>query len=153
MNSRGTDETSISDRRMEGSFKLIVGKSHLQKKNYLIFFGLRTHKQTNTHTLLKSFFVIYFQSLDLVYPISRSFIWQNNFSPFWGSYPGRLLWKLSLAATLNIALKLIGAVVVAQLVERLLPIPEVRGSNPVISKKYIEHWLSTVLTKRPGMAH
>ena len=28
----------------------------------------------------------------------------------------------------------IGAVVVAQLVERLLPIPEVRGSNPVIGK-------------------
>ena len=27
-----------------------------------------------------------------------------------------------------------GAVVVAQLVERLLPIPEVRGSNPVIGK-------------------
>ena len=26
------------------------------------------------------------------------------------------------------------AVVVAQLVERLLPIPEVRGSNPVIGK-------------------
>ena len=34
------------------------------------------------------------------------------------------------------------AVVVAQLVERLLPIPEVHGSNPVISKNlhvYIEH--------------
>ena len=33
------------------------------------------------------------------------------------------------------------AVVVAQLVERLLPIPEVRGSNPVIGKNlfYIEH--------------
>ena len=30
--------------------------------------------------------------------------------------------------------------VVAQLVERLLPIPQVHGSNPVISKKlYIEH--------------
>ena len=28
------------------------------------------------------------------------------------------------------------AVVVAQLVERLLPIPEVRGSNPVIGKIY-----------------
>ena len=28
-----------------------------------------------------------------------------------------------------------GAVVVAQLVERLLPIPEVHGSNPVIGKK------------------
>ena len=32
------------------------------------------------------------------------------------------------------------AVVVAQLVERLLPIPEVRGSNPVIGNNlYIEH--------------
>ena len=30
-------------------------------------------------------------------------------------------------------------VVVAQLVERLLPTPEVRGSNPVIFKIYIEH--------------
>ena len=29
--------------------------------------------------------------------------------------------------------------VVAQLVERSLPIPEVRGSNPVIGKNYIEH--------------
>ena len=27
----------------------------------------------------------------------------------------------------------------AQLVERSLPIPEVRGSNPVIGKNYIEH--------------
>ena len=35
-----------------------------------------------------------------------------------------------------------GAVVVAQLVERLLPIPEVRGSNPVIDKNFIEHLLS-----------
>ena len=33
------------------------------------------------------------------------------------------------------------AVVVAQLVERLLPIPEVCGSNPVIGKNYIEHLL------------
>ena len=44
------------------------------------------------------------------------------------------------------------AVVVAQLVERSLPIPEVRGSNPVI-----EYLLSTVLKdekkKRPGMGH
>ena len=31
------------------------------------------------------------------------------------------------------------AVVVAQLVERSLPIPEVRGSNPVIGKKIIGH--------------
>ena len=36
-------------------------------------------------------------------------------------------------------------VVVAQLVEQSLPIPEVRGSNPVIGKKYIEHLLSTVI--------
>ena len=37
------------------------------------------------------------------------------------------------------------AVVVAQLVERLLPIPEVRGSNRVIGKNlyiYIEHLLT-----------
>ena len=32
-----------------------------------------------------------------------------------------------------------GAVVVAQLVERSLPIPEVHSSNPVIGKIYIEH--------------
>ena len=31
--------------------------------------------------------------------------------------------------------KYYGAVMVAQLVERLLPIPEVRGLNPVIGKK------------------
>ena len=31
----------------------------------------------------------------------------------------------------------VGAVVVAQLVERSLPIPEVRGLNPVIGKKFI----------------
>ena len=49
--------------------------------------------------------------------------------------------------------------VVAQLVERSLPTPEVCGSNPVIGKKYIEDLLSTVLIrrkekeKRPGMAH
>ena len=34
------------------------------------------------------------------------------------------------------------AVVVAQLVEQLFPIPEVRGSNPVISKKL--YWIFTV---------
>ena len=39
--------------------------------------------------------------------------------------------------------------VVAQLVEWPLPIPEVRGSNPVIGKIYIEHCLlSTVLKRR-----
>ena len=37
------------------------------------------------------------------------------------------------------------AVVVAQLVEQSLPTPEVRSSNPVIGKIYIEHLLSTVL--------
>ena len=48
----------------------------------------------------------------------------------------------STASTTNI----ISAVVVAQLVERSLPTPEVRGSNPVISKIYIEQWLlSTIL--------
>ena len=45
-----------------------------------------------------------------------------------------------------------GAVVVAQLVERSLPIQEVRGSIPVIGKIYIEHLftclLSTVLKRR-----
>ena len=35
--------------------------------------------------------------------------------------------------------------VVAQLVERLLPTPEICGSNPVIGKIYIEHLLSTIL--------
>ena len=39
------------------------------------------------------------------------------------------------------------AVVVAQLVERSLPIPEVRGSNPIIGKNYIEDLLSTVLKR------
>ena len=34
------------------------------------------------------------------------------------------------------------AVVVDQLVERLLPIPEVHGSNPVIGRKYIEQLFS-----------
>ena len=33
----------------------------------------------------------------------------------------------------------------AQLVEQLLPIPEVRGSNPVIAKIYIEHLLSALM--------
>ena len=48
------------------------------------------------------------------------------------------------------------AVVVAQLVERSLPTPEVRSSNPVI---YIRQYLmSTVVKKekkknRPGMTH
>ena len=44
------------------------------------------------------------------------------------------------------------AVVVSQLVEQLLPIPEVHGSIPVIDKIYIEHLLtcllSTVLKRR-----
>ena len=40
------------------------------------------------------------------------------------------------------------AVVVAQLVERLLPIPEVHGSNPVIGKIYIEHCLLSTVYKR-----
>ena len=41
------------------------------------------------------------------------------------------------------------AVVVALLVERPLPTPEVRGSIPVISEIYIEHcFLSTVLKRR-----
>ena len=53
-------------------------------------------------------------------------------------------------------------VVVAQLVERSLPIPEVHGSNPIISKKiilnicllYISCIEKTKINKkRPGMAH
>ena len=45
----------------------------------------------------------------------------------------------------------------AQLVEQLLPTPEIRGLNPVIGKLYIK--LSILLKsrkitkKRPGMAH
>ena len=55
-------------------------------------------------------------------------------------------------------------VVVAQLVEQLLSIPEVRGSTPVIGKIYIEHLFvylfiinciekTKINKKRPGMAH
>ena len=41
------------------------------------------------------------------------------------------------------------AMVVAQLVQRLLPIPEVCCSNPLIGKVFIEHCLlSTVLKRR-----
>ena len=53
--------------------------------------------------------------------------------------------------------------VVPQLVERLLPIPEVRGSNPVISKNLYIYWTfvycqlcmekTKIKKKRPGMAH
>ena len=52
-----------------------------------------------------------------------------------------------------------GAVVVAQLVEHSLPIPEVRGSNPVIEKNYIELFnvncieKTKIKKKRPRMAH
>ena len=48
--------------------------------------------------------------------------------------------------------------VVAQLVERLLSIPEVLGSTPVIGKINIEHLFSVKciemmkIKKRPGMA-
>ena len=52
------------------------------------------------------------------------------------------------------------AVLVAQLVERSLLIPEVHGSNPVIGKIYIEHLFTVnsiektkIKKKRPGMAH
>ena len=54
------------------------------------------------------------------------------------------------------------AVVVAQLVEQSLPIPEVRGSNPVIGKKLFICWTfvycqlcsekTKIKEKRPGMA-
>ena len=52
-----------------------------------------------------------------------------------------------------------GEVVVAHLVERSLLTPEVRGSNPIIGKIYIEHLMLTVLKKtkinkkRPRTAH
>ena len=49
-------------------------------------------------------------------------------------------------------LEIFWEVVVAQLVEQLLPIPEVHGSNPVFGKIHIEHLftclLSTVLKRR-----
>ena len=51
------------------------------------------------------------------------------------------------------------AVVVAQLVERLLPIPEVCGSNPVIGKNLHSTFTvnciekTKIKKKRPGMAH
>ena len=49
----------------------------------------------------------------------------------------------------NSVASIVWAVVVAQLVERLLPTPEVRSSNPVIGKKiYIECFLSKVLKRR-----
>ena len=38
-----------------------------------------------------------------------------------------------------------GAVVELQLVERSLPIPEIRGSNPVIDKLYLRHHLLCLL--------
>ena len=44
--------------------------------------------------------------------------------------------------------KIGGAVVVTQLVSQLLPIPEVRGLNPVIGKISFEHLLSTVLKRQ-----
>ena len=49
-------------------------------------------------------------------------------------------------------IKSVRVVVMAQLVERLLPIAEVHGSNPVIGKIYIKNLftclLSTVLKRR-----
>ena len=55
------------------------------------------------------------------------------------------------------------AVVVAQLVERSLPIPEVCGSNPVIGKNLFIYWTfvycqlciekTKIKKKRQGMAH
>ena len=68
------------------------------------------------------------------------------------------VWKLRRSRNPEgIKIKYIGAVVVAQLVERSLPIPEVRGSNPVIGKKL--YWIFTVICiektkikkKRPEM--
>ena len=40
------------------------------------------------------------------------------------------------------------AVVVAKLVERLLPTPEVRALNPVIGKIFIDHSLLSTVLKR-----
>ena len=54
----------------------------------------------------------------------------------------------------------IWAMVVAQLLERSLPIPEVRCSNPVIGKKFSEHLFTVncfektkIKEKRTGIAH
>ena len=44
----------------------------------------------------------------------------------------------------------VNSIVVAQLVERSLPTPEVRGLNPAIGKIYIEQLLSTVLKIEAG---
>ena len=41
-----------------------------------------------------------------------------------------------------------GTVLVAQLVERLLPTPDICSSNPVIGKLFITNILSTVLKRR-----
>ena len=46
----------------------------------------------------------------------------------------RLNWHILLAETNKISANWAVVVVVAQLVERSLPIPEVGGSNPVIGK-------------------
>ena len=43
------------------------------------------------------------------------------------------------------------AVAVAQLVEQLLTIPEVRSSNPVIGKIYIEHWFTVNCIEKTKM--
>ena len=56
---------------------------------------------------------------------------------------------------------LLGAAVVAQLVEQSLPTPEVRGSTPVIHhQNFMKHLFSVNLIektkikkKKPGMAH
>ena len=52
------------------------------------------------------------------------------------------------------------AVAVTQLVEQLLPIPELCSLNPVIGKNFIEHLFSVnssekkeIKKKNPGMAH
>ena len=47
----------------------------------------------------------------------------------------------------------VNPIVVAQLVERSLQTPEVRGSNPAIGKIYIEQLLSTVLKIEAGNGH
>ena len=59
-------------------------------------------------------------------------------------YPRQEEVKMETNAT-NVVDKIIGAVVMAQMVERLLQTPEILGSIPVIVKFYL---LSTVLKRR-----
>ena len=73
--------------------------------------------------------------------------------------PSFYLFRSFQAAAAVPAIKWDSAVVVAQLVERSLPITEVRSSNPAIGKNYIEHLFTVdcfektkIKKKRPGTA-